>query len=254
MADTEGMEGSQRSLGTPAMQRQYRTVDFAPGKGGSLTVSCPAGTVVTSGGAVAAAGGIVYRSRKSGNGWQASSWNDSGETYTMIVHANCLTNTNGAITEVSDARFISAGQTGVVSASCPAGSLLSGGGYNQGSLRGLTVFASLPNPTRWEVHAKNLGSQSELLTTYALCLTGVDGYTLLANANMTLSPQEDDWDDVACSSNGLAVGGGAYTYETVNWYGSYMDWGGAKWIGKGKNTSTTTGYEFRTYVQCLHLD
>ena len=244
----------QAATAAPAMQRIYRYVEVAPGSTGNVTASCPTGTIVTSGGAVTAAGGIVYRSRKSGNGWNAAAYNGSASSFRLIVHANCLANTSGSISEVLEYSPVSPGATGVATAHCPSGTLLTGGGYIQGVVPSMSVFASIPSGTAWEVHAQNSASSEYRITATAMCLSGVDGYTLRANALMTIPPLGDRWDSVSCSAGGLAVGGGVYTYQTINWHTSYMAWGGTQWIGTGYNPSTTTGYDFRTYVQCLYAD
>lgn len=253
-ADESMATVEQAATAAPAMQRIYKYVDIAAGSAGSATASCPSGTIVTSGGAVTAVGGIVYRTRKSGNGWNAAAYNGSTSSLRLIVHANCLTNTSGSISEVLEYSTVSPGATGVATAHCPSGTLLTGGGYIQGVVPSMSVFASLPSATAWEVHAQNSASSSYRITATAMCLSGVDGHTLRANALMTISPRSNASDTVSCATGGLAVGGGAYTYQTINWHSSYMVWGGTQWFGKAYNPSTTTGYDFRTYVQCLYID
>lgn len=61
---------------------------------------------------------------------------------------------------------------GQAGASCPAGELLTGGGFAYNS--GLTVQASLPKPvnaapTEWYVAATNTSAVPQALTVYAVC-------------------------------------------------------------------------------------
>lgn len=62
-----------------------------PNSSGGVSVSCPAGSVLIGGGAVASLlGAYLTDSRKSGNGWEASVWNPTVVSANATTYAYCL--------------------------------------------------------------------------------------------------------------------------------------------------------------------
>ena len=96
--------------------------------------TCPSGSFVTSGGFTAPSDQSinVYRnSKSSGNGWKVSGKNTSSSSKSLAVYATCLSGPNVTVTEVSNDYAIPAGVgvSGGGLATCPAGQILTGGGW-----------------------------------------------------------------------------------------------------------------------------
>jgi hypothetical protein len=139
---------------------------------GNAVVSCPAGTVVTGGGYASNLNFTVYNSSKKDNGWQVYAKNNSGSGQLLNAYAICLAGTSATSSVVTAQTSIAGSSTGVTQATCPSGSLLSGGGF-AGSTDLLIYNTSMDsgNNKTWNTYARNLSGNSKLLNSYAICLT-----------------------------------------------------------------------------------
>jgi len=139
---------------------------------GHAVVACPAGSVVTGGGYASSANFTVYNSSKQGNGWEVWAKNNSGSGQLLNAYAMCLAGTSATSSEIVAQSSLAGNTTGVVRATCPSGSLLTGGGF-AGSTN-LLIFNTSMKPDddkTWQSYAKNLTGTSNLLNSYAICLT-----------------------------------------------------------------------------------
>jgi len=139
---------------------------------GHAVVACPAGTVVTGGGYASSAIFTVYTSSKKDNGWEVWAKNNSGTGQLLNAYAMCLAGTSATSSEVVAQSSIAGSSTGVVRATCPSGSLLTGGGF--ASSTDLLVYNTsmkLDDNKTWQTYAKNLSGSSKLLNSYAICTT-----------------------------------------------------------------------------------
>lgn len=91
VGSSELQAGSVRASELGPISQVSNSTPIAAGANGSVSVSCPAGTVVISGGAQPANFGVEMTSTlRSGNGWQYQAKNNSGAASTLTVFAYCL--------------------------------------------------------------------------------------------------------------------------------------------------------------------
>jgi hypothetical protein len=150
-------------------QQVYTQVSSAAGGIGHAVISCPSGSVVTSGGFASNSNELVYSNSASGNGWEVDAQNTSGTTQPLNAYAICLSGTSG--TTQSLVNQVSAAGNGIGQSvkACPSGTYLTGGGY--AGNQNLFVYNESASGSSWQVYAKNTSGASQLLNSYAVCLT-----------------------------------------------------------------------------------
>ena len=138
------------------------------------TVNCPAGSIVTGGGFAGNPSLVVYNSSKSGNGWTAYAKSISNSSQLFNAYAMCLSGTSGSSQQVVGMGSIPTGDIGQVTVACPAGSIVTGGGY--ATHPGVWVYNSSKDFNGWSVAAKTLSSGGieeayQRIDVYAICTT-----------------------------------------------------------------------------------
>jgi len=139
---------------------------------GHAVATCPAGSVVTGGGYASSPDLTVHNSTMSGNGWQVYARNNSITSETLNAYAICLAGTSATSSQVVSHQMIAGGVIGGTEATCPSGSLLSGGGFATSS--NMPIYNSSMksgDSETWMTYATNLGGGSQQLNSYAICLT-----------------------------------------------------------------------------------
>ncbi len=116
----------------------------------------------------------VYSSSSEGNSWVIYAFNTSVTAKPMNAYAECLSGVSGTTQRVfaDVSGGIAAGSSDGARATCPTGSLLTGGGYALGD--GLLVYNSSMAQTdskKWTAYAYNSGTTSSLMYSYGTCLT-----------------------------------------------------------------------------------
>ena len=92
VGSSELQAGSVRASELGGIIQVSNSTPIAAGANGSVSVDCPAGTVVISGGGQPANFGVEMTSTlRSGNGWQYQAKNQNGAASTLTVFAYCLT-------------------------------------------------------------------------------------------------------------------------------------------------------------------
>ena len=92
VGSSELQAGSVRASELGPIIQVSNSTPIAAGANGSVSVNCPAGTTVISGGAQPANFGVEMTSTlRSGNGWQYQAKNQNGAASTLTVFAYCLT-------------------------------------------------------------------------------------------------------------------------------------------------------------------
>lgn len=135
--------------------------------GGTVSKSCPAGSLVTGGGYQGS--GQFSAFGPSGNGWSATVFSSSTKVYAI-----CATGGLKAGSRPSATGAIASDGSGTAAVACPSGSLLVGGGFSETPPS--VVFTSRGNSalTQWQVQAsdRSFGSASNLsVTARATCLS-----------------------------------------------------------------------------------
>ncbi|MBM3130743.1 MAG: hypothetical protein FJ009_19205 [Chloroflexi bacterium] len=112
-----------------------------------------------------------------------------------------------ATSQVLAQTSLAAGTTGSATASCPSGSLVTGGGY--ASSKDLDVYNSSKEGNGWRVYAKNKGSGSALLNAYAVCLANAGAGAATTQVGTQVSvPAGATKSATAICSSGVLTGGG----------------------------------------------
>jgi hypothetical protein len=92
VGSSELQAGSVRASELGGITQVSNSTPIAAGANGSVSVDCPAGTVVISGGGQPANFGVEMTSTlRSGNGWLYQAKNNNGAASTLTVFAYCLT-------------------------------------------------------------------------------------------------------------------------------------------------------------------
>jgi hypothetical protein len=164
------------------------------GPGGSLVVDCPGETAVTGGGTFMDAANPATTqitnstpqpagdpNQKPDEGW-LSEGRLSGST-TLLAYAIC-SDRPSKLRYASDVKLVEAHQTDSVTAECPNGTALTGGGALTDSVLGeMVLVGSRPHPAgqskprRWFARAHNFGDVQHSLRTYAICSKEKDKYS-----------------------------------------------------------------------------
>ncbi|PZS04625.1 MAG: hypothetical protein DLM69_01615 [Candidatus Chloroheliales bacterium] len=151
-----------------------------------------------------------------------------------------------ATTQVLDQQSIAAAATGSATASCTAGSIVVSGGW--ASNTDLQVYNSSKQGNGWRVYAKNNSGSSQLLNSYAICLSGTSGSVTQEFAQKSLPNGASDSVAKACSS-GVVTGGGFADNVGVFLYNTSPSGNG--WEAAATN-NTGSSQLLNAYAMCLN--
>jgi hypothetical protein len=192
----------------PSIQQVDAVTTIHGGSTGSVTAACPAGTVATGGGFNVNTDVLVYTQAKNGNGWTAVAKNNSGGDRTLRVYAECLTYPGASTTQVENNKTINAGSYGSETATCPAGSVVTGGGFTSAANGSMWTYATWQNGNGWQVSEKNTGGAATLFHVYAVCLSGTPLTSDKVTATGSIPAGGNASVQVACPAGKVATGGG----------------------------------------------
>jgi len=232
----------------PSTQQILNQVSIAAGATGQSTAACPSGSIVTGGGFAAGNNMVAYTHSMVGNGWRAYVKNNSASDQLLNAYAICLSNTGGTTNQYWTQVTASAGGIGHAVAICPAGSVVTGGGYASNP-DNLQVYNSMKNGNGWETYAKNLSGSDQLLNAYAICLSGTTGGTADASIQITIAGNNADGASVACSS-GIVTGGGFALGNNLVIYNTSMGVDNTHWESYATNTAAGNQL-MNIYAICL---
>ncbi|MCJ7695785.1 MAG: NBR1-Ig-like domain-containing protein, partial [Anaerolineaceae bacterium] len=156
------------------------------GTTGSQTVSCPTGSVVTSGGFALGDGLWFYNSTKNENGWRVYAKNNSATEQTLMVYALCLHNTGGTTTAILNQVNAAPSTWTRNFVLCPAGSTVVGGAFVNNSNGALELYNSSKSNNGWQIYVNNNTATQQLFNVYAICLSGAGGTTSDSYSSITI--------------------------------------------------------------------
>jgi hypothetical protein len=216
----------------PAVEIQHvaNQISIDPGDIGHAVVSCPSGSVVTSGGFAVHPDVLAHNQSRSGNGWQVYAKNNAGISKLLNVYAYCISNSGGSSSQIINQVTAPSGGIGHGVASCPSGTVVTGGGWASNSDGSLTVYNSSKSGNSWQVYVKNTSGSDKLLNAYAICLSGTSASTTQAGVQVTIPAGDTGVAEATCGSGALATGGGfaanlgLYIYNTSMVSGSDTAW------------------------------
>jgi len=220
----------------PTTSQVYTQVTVAAGGVGATTTACPAGSVVVGGGFAAGNSMVVYSQFKDGNGWTAAAKNFSGSSQLLNAYAICLSNSSGSTQQVFKQITVAAGGTGYDTASCPAGSIVTGGGFAS-SADSLWVYNSSMNGNGWSAYARNTSGTSQLLNIYGICLSSAGGSTSSILKQVTIGGGTTGSGGALCPAGTLVTGGGYALGNGLVAYNSSMSLDRTMWNAFARNTS-----------------
>jgi hypothetical protein len=229
-----------------------KTVSTPAGGTMSTTAVCPDGTVVTGGGFMVNVGMHVYTQAKNGNGWAVVVKNNLGTAQNLTVYAICLTLPSVSSTQVpAAANAAGGGGLGKAKADCPAGSVVTGGGYTGKADGSLWTYFARQVGNSWEVSAVNNAAGNQSFDVYAVCLTSATPVTTATfDGNKDLAPGATGFAEIACPAGTVITGGGWRLDNDLTVFAALMSSG--NWRVYVKNNGTHTR-AFQARVTCLGL-
>jgi len=202
------------------------TATAAASSTGEAKATCGSGELLVGGGYVVNSTATTWRiyvdAPLNGKTWLVEPVN-FGTKLSFSAYAICAKSApgkkglSGYTTKVVQAAVnVPAHQTGQALAACPAGDLLTGGGYDVYNVgRDWSVYSSAPlNNTTWNVQIDNESPATTTFDSFAVCLAKKNGKPVKALANSTVSAAATvpgnsvKVADAACGPKKLMTGGG----------------------------------------------
>jgi hypothetical protein len=177
-ADAQNLSASGQALNAYAeclsntsgtTQQVYSQTTASASGIGHVVVNCPSGSVVTGGGFASSSNLLVYSNSANSNGWEVYAQNTSSTNQLVNAYAICLSGTSGSPQQVVNQVSVAANGNGQSVKACPASTYLTGGGY--AGNQNLFVYNESASGSSWQVYAHNTSGASQLLNSYAICLT-----------------------------------------------------------------------------------
>jgi hypothetical protein len=236
-------------VAAPVTQQVLKTVSTPAGGTMSTTAVCPDGTVLTGGGFSVNLGVHVYTQAKNGNGWAVVVKNNTGLAQNLNVYAICLTLPSISSTQVSATASV-AGGGGLVDkqADCPAGSVVTGGGFTGKADGSIWTYFSSQGGNGWRVQAKNTAGGSQSFDVYAICLSGAPVTTTSLTGYTDLAPGANGLAEIACPAGQVITGGGWHLGSDLAVFAALTSSG--KWRVYARNNGTHTS-TLRARAVCL---
>ena len=211
-AQAQGVSGYVEVTGTAV------TVPGFTSATGSAT--CPAGDVVLSGGYTLVGGNMEIDTSAplgangaiSSTTWTVTGFDNGDGQGTFTPYAICVSSSIAGYSEASNAQSVNAGSSAQLTETCPAGSVITGGGF------GFTAGSTAPvinesdptsssnvSSTTWTVFVNNSGSKTaQSVTTYVVCVSNaISGFSEQLAQNSTAGIVS-----ATCPSGSLVIGGG----------------------------------------------
>jgi IPT/TIG domain len=182
------------------------------------SATCPAGDVVLSGGYTLVGGNMVIDTSApldangaiSSTTWTVTGFDNGDGQGTFTPYAICVSSSIAGYSEASKAQSVNALSFAQLTETCPAGSVITGGGFAAGSTAPVIdesdpTSSSTVSSTTWTVSVDNSGSRTaQSVTTYVLCVSNtISGYS----EQLAQSPKAGIV-GATCPSGSLVIGGG----------------------------------------------
>jgi hypothetical protein len=216
-----------------------------PGTISAARARCPDQSVVIGGGFSAKPQMAVLSNFINDNTWFAHALNTFKENEDLTVSAYCLDKRFGATDQVTAETKIPKQNSGHVTAACPAGALMTGGGFEVEGEDLEVVTASYPSVLGWQARALNLYDYQNKLNAYAICLSPVRGRTAIVFARVSVPAGNTGGGKAVCPANSIAISGGFDLEDDLYIYRSNLssktEWE-ADAINRGIQNRTITVY------------
>jgi len=197
------------TTGPVSVSQHYEGLSLSSGATVHTTVNCPAGSVVVSGGYAANDGVRVWHSTMDGNGWRVYATNTTGSNKAVNVYAVCLHNSGGTTDVEYTQQHINVSTFTNIVASCPSGSVVTGGGWVIGTDTDVSLYNSSKSGNGWQIYVQNDGGGTPLINVYAVCLAGTSGTTTsVSDSSGVIPPGDIEHLVMTCPSGSYVTGGG----------------------------------------------
>lgn len=240
----------------PFTQYVYQQVNIGPGATGAAIATCPSLSTVVGGGYAAHPDVTFYTQYKYANGWRGDAKNNSGVSRQITVYAVCLHDVSGvSVTQVHGQVTVGPSLKKQAVATCPAGSIVTGGGfhaYPDGSLR-VYNSSKADSGVGWQSWAENLTASNKTHHAYAICLSGSGGTTAKVLRSANIPPNSSGYAIPTCASSTLVTGGGFAAQADLLIYSNSGPYSDDEWRVYVKNTSLTQTRTLFGYAICLSL-
>ncbi len=240
----------------PFTEYVYKQVYVGAGATGAVIAYCPSSSIVVGGGYAANPDVTFYTQYKYENGWRGDARNNSGSSKQITVYAVCLHNVSGvSVTQVHGQVNVPSGTRKQAVATCPAGSIATGGGfhaYPDGSLR-VYNSSKADSGEGWQSWAYNLSGSTKTHHAYATCLSGSGGTTARILQSTSAPPGGYAYAVPKCGSGSLVTCGGFAAQDDLIIYSSSGPYSGDEWRVYVKNTHYSADRTLFGYAICLSL-
>jgi hypothetical protein len=234
----------------PSVSSVYADVSVSPGMTKQASVSCPAGTVAVSGGFSTHRKVQVYSQSLSGNGWRAFGKNTDLVSRNLRVYATCLTYPSTSSTHYWTTGTVTAGDILNLKQACPAGTIVTGGGFSGTSDGSVWTYNSSQSGNGWQTWVKNTSGSNKSVNVYAVCLSGATATTSSSSVTVSIPAHASGGSNYTCPSGKILVGGGWALQEGLTIDSSYF--GSDKWYSTLYNSSGDSHIMF-LYGVCMAL-
>lgn len=191
----------------------YGPVTMQPNEWWSAWVWCPSGMLATGGGeSNNSAGGVVLHNSVAlddGSGWQVTVTNSSAGVATFKVYAVCFSGLTGYQLQAGKT-LVPAGGAGGVSAVCPAGQQVLGGGGSSDTLNNDVVTYPNSVSNGWWFGMHNNDSVARTANAQAVCGNGIVGRQEVVSSYFNVGPGGVGSADISCPSGKHVVSGGGF--------------------------------------------
>ena len=233
----------------PKTEQVYEQEYVTSGSVGDVSVACPAGSVVVGGGYASSADMLVYTHSMDGNGWRVYAKNNAASSKLLNAYAICLYNTGGTTEQILQQVSVAAGDIGHPVASCPSGSVVTGGGFASRSDGSFYVYNSSKSGNGWQVYARNNSGASIPLNVYAICLSGTTATSSDVYEQKSIPASSTDSAIATCPTGNLVTGGGFAAGNGLVLYTTNMK-DNLSWQTYARNT-TGSSVLLNSYAVCI---
>ena len=232
-----------------------------PNASASISVLCPTNSKAVGGGYLGNQDLIPHFTALENNGWGVDAANTSASENPLDAYAVCLWSNGGTVSSVSKLVTISANQSGSALATCPSGSVLTGGGFSAPYDKSIIVYKDWwkSGSSSWEVAGKNTSTSTKNLISYATCLSGTNATTQAVSAQNTIpgGSGNSGGGEVFCPAGKFMTSGGWFgtaanqkSYQSSNWLNNDTS---DEWAAYALNT-TNSSQTFTTQGMCLSFN
>jgi hypothetical protein len=186
------------------------------GKAGTVTVTCPTGTVAVGGGESNPSGSTLVTlssSYPTGQKWTATVGNGTTSKVKAQAVATCMTKPSGSAVVKATVANGSQSQTEEI-ATCKGSTVAIGGGQKTtSSLQQATNTSESGNGSNWVVYENNRDLSAHNFTVYAICAKQPSGYAIVQSSPIT-NPGGIQASGGATCPAGVPLSGGVNSVST----------------------------------------